>query len=137
MKISLCSIIVDDQDKALAFYRDKIGFIVKDDIPMGPPGAPRWITLASPEDPDGARISLEPNGYPFVKSYQQELKSQGIPLTAFLSGDIQADYERLVAEDVTFKGPPSAGDAAMPATVTLDDTCGNWIMLYQAPGEGR
>ena len=133
MKISLCSIIVDDQDKALAFYRDRIGFIVKEDIPMGPPGAPRWITLASAEDPDGARISLEPNGYPFVKSYQQELKSNGIPLTAFMSTDVQADYERLTADGVTFKGAPSEGDVAMPAMATLDDTCGNWIMLYEAP----
>ena len=132
MKITL-SIIVDDQDKALAFYRDKIGFIVKEDIPKGPPGAPRWITLASPEDPDGARISLEPNAYEFTKAFQQELKSRGIPLTAFMSADVKADYERLTAGGVTFKGPPSEGDAAMPTMATLDDTCGNWIMLYEAP----
>jgi catechol 2,3-dioxygenase-like lactoylglutathione lyase family enzyme len=133
MRISLCSIIVDDQEKALAFYRDKIGFAVKEDIPMGSPGAPRWITLAAPEDPDGARISLEPNSYPFVKTYQQELKSKGIPLTAFMSSNVRKDYERLVADGVAFKGPPSAGDAAMPTMATLDDTCGNWILLYEAP----
>lgn len=133
MKITLCSIIVDDQDNALAFYRDKIGFIVKEDVPMGPPGAPRWITLASPEDPDGARVSLEPNSYDFAKTFQQELKSRGIPLTAFMSADVKADYERLAADGATFKGPPSEGDAVMPATATFDDGCGNWIMLYEAP----
>ena len=136
MRISLSSIIVDDQDKALAFYRDKLGFVVKEDLPMGPPGAPRWITLASPEDPDGARISLEPNGYAFVKSYQQELKANGIPLTAFMTANVQADYERLAAAGVTFKGPPSEGDAAMPAMATFDDTVGNWIMLYEEKKNG-
>lgn len=133
MRITLTSIIVNDQDKALAFYRDVIGFVVKEDVAMGPPGAPRWITLASPEDPEGARISLEPDGYPYVKTYQQALKANGVPLTAFMSADIRADYDRLTAAGVTFKGPPSVGDAAMPAMATFDDTVGNWIMLYEQP----
>lgn len=133
MRITLVSIIVDSQDNALAFYRDKLGFVVKEDVPTGPPGAPRWITLASPDDPDGARVSLEPNFFPFVKTYQETLKSNGIPLTAFLSADVNADYERLTAAGVTFKGPPKTGDAAMPAMATMDDTVGNWIMLYEAP----
>ena len=133
MKVTLVSIIVDDQEKALAFYRDKLGFVVKEDVPTGPPGAPRWITLAPAEHPDGARISLEPNGYPFVKTYQEALKANSIPLTAFESADIKADYDRLAAAGVTFKGPPSQGDAAMPSMATFDDTVGNWIMLYEAP----
>ena len=133
MKVTLVSIIVDDQEKALAFYRDKLGFVVKEDVPTGPPGAPRWITLAPAEHADGARISLEPNGYPFVKAYQEALKANSIPLTAFESANIKADYDRLAAAGVTFKGPPSQGDAAMPSMATFDDTVGNWIMLYEAP----
>jgi catechol 2,3-dioxygenase-like lactoylglutathione lyase family enzyme len=133
MKVTLVSIIVDDQQKALAFYRDTLGFVVKEDVPTGPPGAPHWITLAPAEDPDGARISLEPNYFGFVKTYQSTLKEKGIPLTAFLSADLKADYERLSGAGVVFKGPPSAGDAAMPAMAFFDDTVGNWIMLYEAP----
>ena len=133
MKVTLVSIIVDDQQKALAFYRDTLGFVVKEDVPTGPPGAPHWITLAPAEDPDGARVSLEPNFFDFVKTYQSTLKARNIPLTAFLSSDLKADYERLTAAGVVFKGPPSAGDAAMPAMATFDDTVGNWIMLYEAP----
>ncbi|MBC9033338.1 VOC family protein [Sphingomonas sp. JC676] len=133
MKVTLVSIIVDDQQKALAFYRNRLGFVVKEDVSTGPPGAPHWITLAPAEDPEGARISLEPNFFDFVKTYQSTLKEKGIPLTAFLCTDLKADYERLSAAGVVFKGPPSAGDAAMPAMATFDDTVGNWIMLYEAP----
>lgn len=133
MKVALLSIIVDHQENALAMYRDKLGFVVKEDIPTGPPGAPRWITLAAPEYPDGARISLEPNFFPFVKTYQQTLKEKGIPLTAFMVGDLATEYARLIRLGVEFKGPPSAGDAAMPAMATFDDGVGNWIMLYEAP----
>jgi catechol 2,3-dioxygenase-like lactoylglutathione lyase family enzyme len=130
MRITLSSMIVNDQAKALAFYRDTLGFVVKEDFPAG--GA-RWITLASPEDPDGARISLEPDGFPFVKDYQQALKSKGIPLTAFAVADVDGEYQRLLALGVTFKGPPSAGDAAMPKMAFFDDTVGNWLMIYEPP----
>jgi len=133
MRITLLSIIVDDQPKALAFYRDTLGFVVKEDVPTGPPGAPHWITLAAPEDPDGARISLEPNFFPYVKTYQAELKANGVPLTAFQVADLEAEHARLSGLGVAFKGPPSAGDAAMPAMAVFDDTVGNWIMLYEAP----
>lgn len=133
MKVTLLTIIVEDQDAALAVYRDLLGFVVKEDVPTGPPGAPRWITLAAPEDPDGARLSLEPNGFDFVKAYQTALKANGVPLTAFQTADVQADYDRLSAAGITFKGPPSNGDAAMPRMATFDDGCGNWIMLYEPP----
>lgn len=133
MKVTLVSIIVENQDKALEVYRDRLGFVVKEDMPTGPPGAPRWITLASPDDPEGACISLEPNFFAFVKTYQQALKANGVPLTAFQSADVQADYERLSAAGLVFRNPPGTGDAAMPRMATFDDQCGNWIMLYEAP----
>lgn len=133
MKVTLLSIIVEDQAKALAFYRDTLGFVVKEDVPTGPPGAPHWITLAGPADPEGARISLEPNFFDFVKTYQATLKEKGIPLTAFQVDDVAAEHARLTAAGVVFKGPPSAGDAAMPSMATFDDTVGNWIMLYEKP----
>lgn len=130
MRITLSSIIVDDQAKALAFYRDTLGFVVKEDFPAG--GA-RWITLVSPDDADGARISLEPNGYPFVKVYQQALKDNGIPLTAFAVASVDAEYARLTEQGVTFKGPPSSGGPTMPSMAFFDDTVGNWIMIYEQP----
>lgn len=130
MKITLSSIIVTDQAQALAFYRDILGFVVKEDVDMG---GPRWITLASPEAPDGARISLEPAGYPFARTYQDALKSNGIPLTAFAVADLNAEYEQLVRLGVVFRDPPREGDATTPSMATFDDTCGNWIMLYEEP----
>jgi catechol 2,3-dioxygenase-like lactoylglutathione lyase family enzyme len=130
MRVTLNSIIVEDQKTALAFYRDTLGFVVKQHMPMGE-GDLAWITLAAPDQPDGARISLEPNGFPFVAEYQRQLKANGIPLTAFAVDDIAEEYERLTAAGVTFKAPPSTGDAAMPAMATFDDTCGNWIMIYE------
>lgn len=103
---------------------------------MGPPGAPRWITLESPEAPGGTRISLEPNGFPFVAEYQRALKANSVPLTAFAVTDIDAEYARLTAAGVAFKSPPSVGDAAIPRTATFDDRCGNWIMLYEDKADG-
>lgn len=137
MKVTLLSIIVEDQDAALAMYRDLLGFVLTEDMPTGPSGAPRWITLESPEAPGGARISLEPNGFPFVADYQRALKANGVPLTAFAVADIDAEHARLTAAGVAFKSPPSAGDAAMPRMATFDDRCGNWIMLYEEKNDGR
>jgi catechol 2,3-dioxygenase-like lactoylglutathione lyase family enzyme len=128
VRITLLSIIVQDQAHALAFYRDKLGFVLKDDVPAG---EYRWITLASPQAPDGARISLEPVGYPWAQDYQKALKENGVPLTAFAVDDLEAEYKRLTAAGINFKGPPSPGDLAMPSMATFDDTCGNWIMLYE------
>lgn len=133
MKVTLLSIIVDDQAKALAFYRDVLGFVVKEDVPTGPPGAPHWITLAGPGDSDGARISLEPNFFAFVKTYQAALKENGVPLTAFEVDDLAAEHNRLCAAGVVFKGPPSPASDAVPSMATFDDTVGNWIMLYEKP----
>lgn len=136
MKIALLSIIVGDQDQALAMYRDTLGFVLTDDVAMGPPGAPRWITLESPDIPGGARISLEPNGFPFVADYQRALKENGVPLTAFAVADLDAEHARLSAAGVAFKSPPSAGGAAMSRMATFDDQCGNWIMLYEEKSDG-
>lgn len=136
MKITLLSIIVGDQDQALVMYRDTLGFVLKEDVAMGPPGAPRWITLESPQAPGGARISLEPNGFPFVAEYQKALKENGAPLTAFAVADLDAEHARLAEAGVAFKSPPSAGDAAMPRMATFDDQCGNWIMLYEEKAGG-
>lgn len=130
MKVTLSSIIVEDQDHALRFYRDTLGFVEKENFPAG--GA-RWITLASPQAPDGARISLEPAGYPFVQTYQKALKEHGVPLTAFAVDDIEAEHARLSAAGVAFRSPPTQGDEAIPRMATFDDSCGNWIMLCQQP----
>lgn len=132
MRVTLSSIIVEDQQRALAFYRDVLGFVVKENMPLGQ-GDLAWITLTSPQAPEGARISLEPNGFPFVAEYQRALKANNVPLTAFAVDDVQEEYERLTAAGVAFRATPSAGDAAMPAMATFDDTCGNWIMIYQEP----
>ncbi len=132
MRVTLSSIIVDDQKKALDFYAGTLGFVVRDNIPLGDGGL-AWLTLASPEDPDGARISLEPAGFAWAVDFQRAMKAQGVPLTAFAVADLDREYERLVAAGVAFRGAPAGGDAAMPRTATFDDTCGNWIMLYEEP----
>lgn len=128
MKITLSTIIVDDQSKALAFYTGTLGFVEKVNIPMGPVS---WITLASPEQPDGAQISLEPAGFPFVQEYQRALKDNGVPLTAFAVADVQAEHDRLTAAGVAFKSPPRKGEGTTPTTAMFDDRCGNWIMIYE------
>lgn len=126
MKIIVTSIFVEDQDKALAFYRDKLDFVVKHDIPMG---AARWITLVSPEEPGGTELLLEPNGHPAAKEYQQRLFADGIPVTMFGVDDIGAEYERLLAKGVKFvKEPATSGNYAV---ALLDDTCGNLIQIIQ------
>jgi catechol 2,3-dioxygenase-like lactoylglutathione lyase family enzyme len=128
MKLTALTIIVEDQAKALAFYRDVLGFIVKDDIDMG---GPRWITLESPEQPGGARVSLEPCGYPWAVDFQQAMKADGVPATAFAVGDIAAEYARLTAAGVVFRGEPRSPGPGAPAMTTFDDQCGNWIMLVE------
>jgi catechol 2,3-dioxygenase-like lactoylglutathione lyase family enzyme len=126
MKIKLTSVMVDDQDKALAFYTDVLGFVEKHNIPMG--GA-KWLTVVSPDAPDGVELLLEPTGYPFAKAFQKALFDAGIPLTAFAVDDVQREYERLQVLGVAFRAPP----AQMGPTVVaqFDDTCGNYIQIYQ------
>jgi predicted enzyme related to lactoylglutathione lyase len=129
MKIVLTSILVDDQAKALAFYTEKLGFVKAKDIPMG--GEFRWLTVTSPEGAPGVEIVLEPMGHPAAKPFQQALYASDTPLTMFESADIQAEYARLVARGVAFTGPPA--QAGPVKIATFDDTCGNWIRLYQPP----
>lgn len=128
MRIRLASIFVEDQDRALAFYTDVLGFKKKHDIPLGE-GGPRWITLVSPEGSDELELVLEPNGNPAAKTYQQAIFAQGIPATAFESSDVAADYARLKERGVAFTQEPTPMG---PVTIAvLADTVGNLIQLYQ------
>ena len=125
MKIELSSVMVNDQEKALWFYTEVLGFVKKKDIPMG---AARWLTVASPEGPEGVELLLEPNEFPPAKVFQKSLFDAGIPATAFAVDDIQSEYDRLMALGVVFRSAPTK---AGPATVAaFDDTCGNVIQLY-------
>lgn len=126
MQITLASISVEDQDRALAFYTDIIGFEKKHDIPMGPF---RWLTVCSPEGVAGVELVLEPMAFPPARVYQQALWEAGIPATAFMTKDIAAEYARLKALGVVFRGEPQNMG---PVTVVLfEDTCGNLINLVQ------
>ena len=126
MRIKLTSIVVDDQDKALRFYTEVLGFRKKHEIPMG---QYRWLTVTSPEGPDDLELSLEPNANPAAKTYQDAMFAQGVPLTAFEVGDMAKEYERLKGLGVVFKGEPASMGPVMVAMCA--DTCGNWIQLYQ------
>ncbi|HEX6513356.1 MAG TPA: VOC family protein [Chloroflexota bacterium] len=126
MKIKLTSLYVDDQEKALAFYTDKLGFVKNADVAQGPY---RWLTVASAEEPDGASLQLAPNDNPVSKTYQQALKQQGTPAANFYSDDVQRDYDRLSGLGVTFTTP--ATKAPWGSMAVLDDTCGNLIQLTQ------
>ncbi|MGV9383009.1 VOC family protein [Nonomuraea sp. NPDC003707] len=124
MKIYITSVFVDDQQKALAFYTDVLGFIKKHDIPLG--GA-QWLTVVSPEDPEGTELLLEPDGHPAVGPYKKALVADGIPAASFQVTDVQAEYERLRGLGVTFTQEPLA---AGPVTMAVfDDTCGNLIQI--------
>jgi predicted enzyme related to lactoylglutathione lyase len=126
MKIKVTSVMVDDQDKALKFYTEKLGFVKKTDIPMG---EYKWLTVVSGEEPDGVELLLEPMGFAPARVYQKALKDAGIPLTMFNASDIQAEYERLEKLGVKFSMKPTQMG---PATIAVfDDTCGNNIQLVQ------
>lgn len=127
MKIKLSSVMVNDQDKALRFYTEVLGFVKKTDIPVGPA---RWITVVSPEGPDDIELVLEPNGNPASQVYQKALYEQGIPLTAFAVDDVQKEFERLKGLGVTFTMEPTE---VGPQTIVavFDDTCGNLIQIFQ------
>ncbi len=126
MRIKLTSIMVDDQDKALKFYTEVLGFQKKLEIPVG---AYRWLTVVSPEGPDDIELSLEPNANPAGKTFQQAMFTQGIPLAAFEVADLDADYSRLKALGVVFKTEPT--NVGPVSIAVLADTCGNLIQLYQ------
>ena len=124
MRINLASIHVDDQQKALRFYTDVLGFRKKNDVPMGEHS---WLTVVSPEEPDGVELVLEPSDHPAVNPYKEALVADGIPFTSFAVADVQAEYERLTALGVTFTQPPTVMGPV--TTAVLDDTCGNLIMI--------
>jgi glyoxylase I family protein len=118
--------MVDDQDKALRFYTDVLGFRKKHDIPVG---EFKWLTVVSAEGPDDLELSLEPNANPAAKVFQEAMFTQGIPLAAFEVSDIQGEYERLLKHGVAFTREPTK---AGPVTIAImADTCGNLIQLYQ------
>lgn len=124
----LSSVSIGDYDKALKFYTEKMGFVKKRDIPLG--GDARWLTVVSPEDPDGVELLLEPNAeYPAMKALKESLVRDGIPFTAFQVNDVQQEYERLRALGVEFTMEPT--NFGMSTAAILDDTCGNLIQIYQ------
>ena len=126
MRIKLTSIMVDDQDKALRFYTEVLGFRKKHDIPVG---EYRWITVISPEGPEDLELALEPNANPAGKAFQEAMFSQGIPIAAFEVSNIAGEFARLTANGVAFTRQPTE---AGPVTLALfADTCGNLIQLYQ------
>jgi catechol 2,3-dioxygenase-like lactoylglutathione lyase family enzyme len=126
MRIVVTSVLVDDQDRALRFYTDVLGFVKKTEIPMG---AHRWLTVVSPDDPDGVELLLEPDEHPAARPFKQALVADGIPFTSFGVKDVNAEYKRLVAAGVRFTQPPV--DMGPVATAVLDDTCGNLIQIAQ------
>ncbi|HEX7049359.1 MAG TPA: VOC family protein [Longimicrobiales bacterium] len=128
MRIVVTSVLVDDQEKALKFYTEVLGFVKKADIPLG---EARWLTVVSPEDPEGPELVLEPDGHPAVGPFKRALMEDGIPFTSFGVDDVQATYERLSARGVRFtQKPTSMGPVT---TAVFDDTCGNLIQIA-SPG---
>lgn len=126
MKIIVTSLFVEDQDKALGFYSETLGFVKKHDVPAG---EFRWITLVSPDDQDGTELVLEPNDNPIAKEYQKKLIEQGIPATMFGVSDVRKEYNRLMKLDVKFTMEPTEmGDMTI---AVFDDTCGNLIQIIE------
>ena len=126
MKIRLNSVFVADQEAALAFYTEKLGFEKKIDAPVG---EFRWLTVVSSDEPDATELALEPNAFPAAADYQKAIFDAGIPATALQSDDISADHERLAAAGVEFRSAPT--DAGGVLIAVFDDTCGNLIQIYQ------
>jgi predicted enzyme related to lactoylglutathione lyase len=126
MKIKLTSVFVDDQEKALRFYTDVLGFVKKSDFSQGPY---RWLTVASAEDPEGTELQLALNNNPAAKTYQQALLQQNQAAAMFFTDDLQADYERMKARGAEFTMPPK--DVTASKIAMLKDTCGNLIQVTQ------
>jgi predicted enzyme related to lactoylglutathione lyase len=126
MKIKLTSVYVDDQEKALRFYTEVLGFAKKSDFTNGPY---RWLTVASPEEPDGTELQLAKNDNPAAQAYQQAIFQQGQPAAMFFTDDVQGDYERIKAAGGEFTMPPT--DVNYATIAMLNDTCGNLIQLTQ------
>jgi len=126
MRIKLTSVYVDDQDKALRFYTEALGFVTKLDFPVG---QVRWLTVVSPEEPDGVQLLLEPDGNPAAKAFKAALFEQGVPLASFFVDDMQKEFERMKQAGVVFTMEPTQ---IGPTTVAIfQDTCGNLIQLTQ------
>ncbi|MDQ0076329.1 VOC family protein [Arthrobacter oryzae] len=126
MKIALTSLFVDDQRAALAFYTEVLGFTKRHDIPLGDDF---WLTVVSPDSPDGPELLLEPSGHPAVKPYRDALVEDGIPLAQFSVDDIEAEHARLTGKGVVFTQPPT--DIGTAVVAVFDDTCGNLIQLIE------
>jgi catechol 2,3-dioxygenase-like lactoylglutathione lyase family enzyme len=131
MKINLTSVLVDDQAKALEFYTEVLGFVKKTDVPLG---QHRWLTLVSPEDPEGPELVLEPDEHPAARPFKEALVADGIPFTSFAVDDVHGDFERLASRGVRFTQEPT--EMGPVTTAVLDDTCGNLIQIAAqgAPG---
>ena len=126
MKIVITSVFVDDQEKALRFYTNVLGFAKKTDVPLG---EARWLTVVAPSDTEGVELLLEPDGHPAVGPFKRALVADGIPFTSFGVDDVQAEFERLRSMGVEFTQPPVAMGPV--TTAVLDDTCGNLIQIAQ------
>ena len=126
MKIKLTSIYVDDQEKALRFYTEVLGFTKKADVSNGPY---RWLTVGSPEEPEGTELQLALNDNPAAKAYQKAISEQGQPAAMFYTDDVRADYERIKDRGAEFTTPPT--DVTASTIAVLNDTCGNLIQLTE------
>src|SRR4051794_26004019 len=126
MRINLTSVLVDNQDKALRFYTRVLGFVKKTEIPMG---EHRWLTVVSPDSPEGTELVLEPDSHPAAKPFKAALVEDGIPFTAFFVDDVVAEHQRLLALGVAFTQEPL--DLGTVTAAVLDDTCGNLVQLVQ------
>jgi catechol 2,3-dioxygenase-like lactoylglutathione lyase family enzyme len=124
MRINLASVLVDDQQKALRFYTEVLGFVKKNDVPLGKHS---WLTVVSPDDPDGVELVLEPDEHPAARPFKDALVADGIPYTSFAVDDVHKEYERLKGLGVTFTQQPTAMGPV--TTAVFDDTCGNLIQI--------
>ena len=127
MRINVTSVLVDNQDNALAFYTDVLGFLKKTDIPLG--GGAKWLTVVSPDAPDGVELLLEPDAHPAARPFKEALVEDGIPYTSFAVDDVQAEFDRLTGLGVTFVQPPTPMGPV--TTAVFDDTCGNLIQIAE------
>ena len=128
MRITITSVLVDDQARALDFYTRVLGFVKKHYVPLGDA---RWLTVVSPEDPDGPELLLEPSGHPAAGPFKAALVADGIPFTSFTVSDVDAEHTRLIAMGVRFTQPPLPMGPV--TTAVLDDTCGNLIQIASQP----
>ena len=128
MRINLTSVLVDDQEKALAFYTQNLGFLKKEDVPMG---EYRWLTVVSPDAPDGPELLLEPDAHPAAKPFKAALVADGIPFASFAVDDVRVERDRLAALGVEFSQEPTVMGPVV--TAVFDDTCGNLIQIASRP----